>query len=418
MKVLLVSDSYPPLVGGATLFTQALAHGLAARGHRTQVVTAAQAGAPAVEEEPGGVRVHRLTALTFRVPGVSADPYRNTPPPWPDPELVLGFIRVIRRFNPEVVMTYGWMTPSVVLALARHRTPMVVSVHDYGNVCAVRTLMRHGRRCSGPGVRKCLGCASSFYGAPKGVASVAGVLGSRRLVRRRADALHANSEHVLGVMRRHLVGTATPPATVIPVFGAPGERDGANPASALPDPEALARLPREPFILFVGALRRIKGIDELLGAYARLPDAPPLVLLGSRAPDSPTDFPAGVTVVDGVSHATVMAAWERALFGVAPSLLAEPFGIVVQEAMSRGRPVIGSAGSGHEDLVIDGETGLLVEPGDVAGLAQAMGRLAGDAALRERLGVAARERAKAFSAERAIDSYERLLEAVAAGHER
>jgi len=417
VKVLLASDSYPPLVGGATLFTHALAHRLAERGHGVQVITAAQTGAPAVEEESSGVRVHRLKALTFRVPGASADPYRNTPPPWPDPELVLGAVRVVRRFNPDVVMTYGWLTPSVCLALARRPTPMVVSVHDYGNVCAVRTLMRHGRRCSGPGVRKCVGCASSFYGAPKGVASVAGVLGSRPLLRRRGDALHTNSGHVLEVMRRHLLGRTTVPAEVIPVFGAPGA--AMTGGSAAPDPEVLARLPREPFILFVGALRQIKGIVELLAAYQRLVDPPPLVLLGARAPDSPVSFPAGVTVVEGASHATVMAAWDRALFGVAPSLLAEPFGIVVQEAMSRGRPVIGSAGSGHEDLVTGGETGLLVEPGDVEGLARAMGTLAADGVLRERLGAAARERAEAFSAERAIGRYERLLQrAVAAGHRR
>ena len=54
----------------------------------------------------------------------------------------------------------------------------------------------------------------------------------------------------------------------------------------------------EPFILFVGAFRRLKGIDELFTAYSRLDAPPPLVIAGTRAPDTPTPVPGWRLVLD------------------------------------------------------------------------------------------------------------------------
>ena len=127
------------------------------------------------------------------------------------------------------------------------------------------------------------------------------------------------------------------------------------------------RAPEEPFILFVGAFRRVKGVPELLAAYERLENAPPLVMVGIKTPDTPDRFPAGITVLESVPHATVMALWERALFGVFPSTWPEPLATVVHEAMSRGRPVIATRAGGIPEVVIDGQTGLLVPPRDPNG---------------------------------------------------
>jgi len=77
---------------------------------------------------------------------------------------------------------------------------------------------------------------------------------------------------------------------------------------------------------------------------------------------------------------------------VQPSVV-EPFGTAVAEAMASGKPVIGSKVGGIQDLVSDGETGLLVPPGDSAGIAKAIRTLAMDPSLRLNMGFAARERA-------------------------
>jgi glycosyltransferase involved in cell wall biosynthesis len=65
------------------------------------------------------------------------------------------------------------------------------------------------------------------------------------------------------------------------------------------------------------------------------------------------------------------------------------------EAQSQGLPVVASRAGAIAELVVDGATGLLVEPDDAKGLAQALARLIGDPQLRHRLGMAGRARVAA-----------------------
>ncbi|NBB82813.1 MAG: glycosyltransferase [Alphaproteobacteria bacterium] len=80
---------------------------------------------------------------------------------------------------------------------------------------------------------------------------------------------------------------------------------------------------------------------------------------------------------------------------------AEPFGLVLLEAMALGRPVLATRAGGPLDIVHDGETGLLVEPSNPAAMAEALVRLLNDKPLRARYGRAGRQRFEArFTADR------------------
>ena len=97
------------------------------------------------------------------------------------------------------------------------------------------------------------------------------------------------------------------------------------------------------------------------------------------------------------------------------SVLPEPFGRVIVEAMAAGRPVVAARAGGAEEIVLDGVTGLLTPTGDVAALAAALGRLAADPALRARMGAAGRARAaQEYSLARMAERFTRVWEAVAA----
>jgi glycosyltransferase involved in cell wall biosynthesis len=296
----------------------------------------------------------------------------------------------------------------VAVALLGNKTPLLISARDYGYFCANRTLLHQGRPCSGPALAKCLACAGDYYGRPKGWVATVGVFASAPLLRRKVTAAHSISRFVSAEMRRHFLKTASGRReVVIPSFRDESDR-GSESANG-----ALAQLPSKPFILYVGQFRRAKGLEVLFEAYEKLTAPPPLVLIGSQNWDGPEELPGYATVLRSLPHEAVMEAWDRAAFGVMPSLWPEPFGSVVHEAMSRGKAVVGTSHGGHPDMIRDGESGLLVPPGDSTALRAAMQRLLDEAELRDRLGAAARERARLFDAENVIPRFAELYESLA-----
>ena len=149
-------------------------------------------------------------------------------------------------------------------------------------------------------------------------------------------------------------------------------------------PETVGEPDEPPHVLFAGRLSPEKGVLELVEA-AR---GPPARRRRRRPAARPRARGARLRPAR-----RLLRAYERAAVVACPSLR-EGFGVVCAEAMAHGRPVVASAVGGLRDLVVDGETGLLVPPGDVAALRNALERLLGDAELRRRLGDAARARAR------------------------
>ncbi|MBS1676791.1 MAG: glycosyltransferase family 4 protein [Actinobacteria bacterium] len=407
LRILMVSDEWRPYIGGAGRCMELFADELVNRGHTLEVGTAWHNDAPAFED--GRVPVHRIRDLTSRAQWVSESPDRHTPPPFPDPEAVWRLRRLVKRFKPDLIPAYGWLAHSLVVGLAGIDVPVILWGHEYGNTCPRRDLYRFDREvCSGPGLAKCMACSKHQRGVAKGAAAVAGVFGTAPVLRRKTSALHSVSRYVAMVYDRDLRVPGAP-SVVIENFHEEGPDLPA-------DEEILAQLPDGPYILFVGALRRVKGVEDLLEAYGRLVDPPPLVMVGIRTPDTPESFPAGVTVLNDVPHPTVMAMWERALFGVFPSRWPEPLATVVHEAMSRGRPAIGTTPGGHEDMIDDGETGLIVPSADPTALAAAMGRLIEDDDGREEMGRKARVRARDYTREAVVPRLEEFYFATVDRH--
>ncbi len=159
-----------------------------------------------------------------------------------------------------------------------------------------------------------------------------------------------------------------------------GARDVRVIPSGVALPSDVGSSEEPPHALYIGRLSEEKGVLELAEAARGLP----LVVVGEGPLRGrlPAALPA-------VPPAEVGAYLERAAVVVCPSRR-EGYGVVAREAMAYARPVIATAVGGLPDAVVDGETGLLVPPGDVPALRSALERLLGDAALRDRLGANAR----------------------------
>jgi glycogen synthase len=243
---------------------------------------------------------------------------------------------------------------------------------------------------------------------------------------------YANADGVVAVSRamkadvQSLYGVAPDRARVI--------HNGIDPDEYQPRyaPDTLVRLgvdPDVPFVLFVGRITRQKGILHLVRAVREFTPGVQVVLCAG-APDTPEigaemaalvaevsrEAPVGmVWIPEMLPKPDVIALYTHAAVFVCPSVY-EPFGIINLEAMACETPVVASAVGGIPEIVVPGETGLLValdaegggspEPRDPAAfsraLADAVNALMADPERRLAMGRAARERVLAHFSWRAI----------------
>jgi len=159
----------------------------------------------------------------------------------------------------------------------------------------------------------------------------------------------------------------------------------------------LLELGPEPLLLYVGRLQPIKGLETLLDAMSRLPDATLLIVGGDQ--DEPENGHAAslrervsalglekrVRFLGAQPQRRLRLFYAAADATVMPSYY-ESFGMVALEAMACGSPVVASRVGGLQTTVRDGVTGLLVPEGDPCALAATITRVLDDDALRWRLG--------------------------------
>jgi glycosyltransferase involved in cell wall biosynthesis len=232
-----------------------------------------------------------------------------------------------------------------------------------------------------------------------------------------ADCVLVNAEAV----RDWLVGDGYDPSKIVVIrngvdlsrFSAPPERDRIRHELGLPG--------GTPLVAVVSRLTRLKGLEQFLEAAAALAPRFPqarFVIAGETSPHDGWYLTQLQQLADrlGVTGRVIFAG----LRSDVPSLLSgvdvavmpslnEALSNVLLESMAAGAPVVATRVGGTPEALVDGETGLLVAPGDSAGLAASIGTLLDDQALAARLGHAARRRiADHFSVERMVRATEQL----------
>jgi glycosyltransferase involved in cell wall biosynthesis len=354
MRVLLLDYDYPPLPGGASASSDALARGLASRGLMVDVVTTGERGTTESRvlwnggsSEEGLLTVHRVK----RGPGY-----------------LLAALRLLRRLMRGarydlVHLFFSGSSAALVPLLNLGDVPVIVSLH----------------RADDAGPRGRNGRLSHWLLTP-----------FHRWIWRRADRLVAASES-LGQFA--LRSSASLRYSVV--------HDGVDLARF--HPARTFRRPRSSRIrcLAVSGLTARGRLADLLHALALLDRGRFELEIVGTGPEEPTlralAARLGVAqevVFRGAGSSAELAERYRAadLFTLAPS--AEFTGTGFAEALASGLPIVGSSVGVIPELVEDGTNGLLVRPGDVRAIADAIARLAVDPQLRREMGRRNRLKAK------------------------
>lgn len=197
---------------------------------------------------------------------------------------------------------------------------------------------------------------------------------------------------------------------------------GIDAAAYTPDPAERAA---EPTFAYLGRLKRYKGVDLVLRAFARVRDPRArLEIAGvgdyrpalARLADS-LALGGRVRFLGRVSEAEKLALLRRA-WALAFASPKEGWGITNLEAAACATPVVASDAPGLRESVRDGETGFLVPHGDVDALARRLDEFAASPALVARMGAEARRFAESFTWERAAEETAAHLAAVAGASRR
>ena len=268
--------------------------------------------------------------------------------------------RLLHEFEPDAVLVQGAHDAAAAVVarrLSRSRAKVILDVHgDW----------RTATRLYGSQTRRVLNPLADRVAA---------------WAVRRVDAVRTVSDFTTGMVRE----LGVEPAATFPAFM------DLDPFLAPPVP-----LPERPVALFVGALELYKGLDLLVDAWPRVANQVPgaslrLIGTGAREDLARTLVERGPNVSweSGLAPEEVADELDAATCLVLPSRR-EGMGRVVVEAFCRGRAVVGARGGGIEDLVTNGENGLLFPSDDADGLARALVRILSNRELASGLGFVAK----------------------------
>lgn len=314
---------------------------------------------------------------------------------------IRGALRQQRYDLVELHNTFPLISPSAYYAARAEHVPAIQVLHNYRLACPGATLFRDRKPCN-----DCVGLRMAWPGVVhrcyRGSASASAVVAAML-------TLH----HAAGTWRRAVQLYVTPSEFArqkMIAGGLPADRVAVRPHFVHPDPGLGAH--DGGYALFVGRLATEKGIATLLSAWEQGGVRLPLKIAG--------DGPLAPTVADAATRspaiewlgqrqrAEVDELMGRAALLIVPSEWYETFGLVAIEAFAKGTPVVAARIGAVAELVKDGSTGFLFEPGNAAELAAAVNRA--DAHPRERAAIGNRARAVYESMYTGKQNYARTLE--------
>jgi glycosyltransferase involved in cell wall biosynthesis len=297
------------------------------------------------------------------------------------------FSALLRRNRPEIVHvhnTFPLISPSIFWACRKAEVPVVHTLHNYRLLCPQANFFRGGKPCED--------CITGHYW--RGV--VHGCYRNSR-VETAPVALMLTVHHANKTWTRMVDRYITPSTFARNQFvkaGFPACQVTVKPNFVDPDPGP--RTGDGSYALFIGRVSPEKGADTLLKAWRQLPKTHVLRIVGDGPSrqrlesEAKIDGLLNVEFMGRLPHDQAIEAIKGARFVVFPSELYETFGLGIAEAFACGVPAVASRLGAMQEIVQEGQTGFLFQPGDSDDLARTVARAWGQPEQMRRLGVQAR----------------------------
>ena len=418
MRILIATDAFPPVSGGSGWSTYELARGLRSRGHHIFIVRTYAERDP-VPGDYDGFSVMSFPAFAPRVPFLR-NYVRNERM---YPRLSRFLADVIEREKIDLIHGQHVLTgPPAVIAARRTGIPSVCTVRDYWPVCywgdvladpGAGLLCPH---CSATAMTRCLRprTGAAFPAALPAIPYMRGNLRRKQALLAQTDAIVAVSGYVAAALRARAPELKRSRIETIP--------NGVDVAGVRAEADATTRPIPERYAVFVGKLAKNKYAHALVDVAERAGLDMPLVVIGDGPERATVERAAenakrDVRLLGWLDRQEVFRWLRHSSLLVFPSNCPETLSRVLIEASALSVPIAAMHTGGTGDIVVDEETGLLST--SIETLAEDVHRLAGDAALRARLGQAAAARAAAhFDIPVAIGRMEALYQQlVTASHQ-
>jgi len=381
LRFAMVTTFYPPNhFGGDAIFIRRLSHALARRGHHVEVIHDVDAfdllhpgDDPAPLEEPTGVVTHPLRSPNRQLGALSCLLTQQLGRPVVHGSRIRS---LLERGDFDVIHFHNLSLVGGPKALGYGDAIKLYMAHEHWLVCPMHVLWRHGRElCDG---RECFRC-SLHYRRPPQLWRHTGLL-EREI--RQLDAILSPSAFSAA---KHREFGFPRELEVMPYFLPDPDSDDIESSGADPREAAWPR----PYFLFVGRLEQIKGLQDVIPHFG--PDAPAdLLVVGAGDFESElrtlsSGFPR-VHFLGRRPPEEIRPLYRDAIATLVPSLCYETFGIVVLESFRESTPVIARRLGPLPEIVEPVSGGLLFE--SRSELAEALARLAGNRAERDRMGAA------------------------------
>ena len=404
MKICLISSGdYFSSYGGGQVYVKSLALGLVSANVDLEIISiilTSQASIPEIKQRDlNTIRIWEIRIpISFLRRSIQVELLE---------EVCQVLEKVVRAIKPDLIHAHGWKASSAIVA-NQMGIPCIITAHHGGIVCPNGMLMNvQDQPCNLPvSEQNCLGCALSFV--PGGRfwrpiikfvphnfrVTIGRFLATIRNIPYLSPAWRVslgiqNKSAQIEVMSRLSSRVVAPSRSIARAL----IRNGFSVEKIFVIPHGIEPLAQQPILTgltkrplrfgYVGRISYVKGLHIALSAFRTIahPQAFEFHIFGEAGSKTEVKYMSQLKrQADGLpvmwhgklGHGQIEAAYAMIDVVLLPSIYTEVFGLTLLEALSVGRPVIASRCGGPEDIVVDGQNGVLVPANDPIALAAAI----------------------------------------------